>query len=252
MDNSTALATKDSFSVAFTNELNEKSAALPKDFNTAKFVQNAVALLNGNETLQKFVAENGTAQVKLGLMRGALLNLEFMNKECYLVPYGKQLNFMIDYRGAEKLAKKYSIRPIKEIYAKLVREGDEFEEKIVNGEPTIDFKPIPFNNNPIIGAFAVCLFKDGGMTYDTMNKAELDTCKSKSRSANGMAWKDFANEMYKKTVLHRLCKHIELDFDSIEQRQIFDEDVAIETDVKEQVKNEVELNANQTEFIIEQ
>lgn len=81
------------------------------------------------------------SEIMSGLMKGATLGLDFFNKEAYLVPYGSQLNYQTDYRGAKKLAKKYSIRPIRDIYAKLVREGDEFEEVIENGEQGINFKP---------------------------------------------------------------------------------------------------------------
>lgn len=42
--------------------------------------------------------------------------------------------------------KQYSVRPIKDIYAKVVREGDEFEEIIEKGIPTINFRPKPFSN----------------------------------------------------------------------------------------------------------
>jgi recombination protein RecT len=110
------------FSVALTEKLNSVAEALPKDFNKARFVQNALALVNDNPQLQKY----SKAQLMSGLMKGAYLGLDFYSKECYLVPYGNQLNYQTDYRGAKKLAKKYSIRPIKDIYAKLVREGDDF------------------------------------------------------------------------------------------------------------------------------
>lgn len=237
------------FSMALTTSLNDVSEALPKDFNKARFVQNAVALLNDNEQLQKFAKENGTTQIKAGMLKGAYLGLDFMSKEAYLVPYGKTLNFMIDYRGNIKLCKKYSIRPIKDIYAKLVREGDDFSEEIVNGVPSISFKPKPFNNGKIIGAFAVCIYQDGGVAYDTMSKEELDVTRSKSRASNAMAWKDFEGEMYRKTILHRLCKHIEIDFDSPEQRTLFDDEVAISSNPKETLESDVAQNANQETFI---
>lgn len=237
----------ENFSLALTTSLDEVSEALPKDFNKARFVQNAVALLNDNDQLKKFAMENGTSQIKAGMLKGAYLGLDFMSKEAYLIPYGKQLNFMLDYRGSVKLSKKYSMRPIKDIYAKLVREGDEFEEKIVNGEPSIDFKPKAFNDGKIIGAFAVCLYKDGGMIYDTMSLDDLENTRKSSKSSNSPAWKNFTGEMYKKTVLHRLCKHIELDFDSPEQYQYFNEDMEIAT-TEEQVANEIKENANKVEF----
>ena len=115
------VAQKETFSVALTTQLDSISDALPTDFNKARFVQNAVALLNDAPDLQKY----GKQQIMLGLMRGAILGLEFYNKECFLVPYGSKLQYQTSYTGSVKLAKKYSIRPIKDIYAKLVREGDE-------------------------------------------------------------------------------------------------------------------------------
>jgi hypothetical protein len=55
--------------------------------------------------------------------------------------------------------------------------------------------------------------------------------------------------MYKKTVLHRLCKHIELEFDNPEQTTLFREDVEIETDTQKLVENEIEVFGNSEDFI---
>ena len=100
MAESTAISLKDSL----TTSLMEVKDALPKDFNQTRFIQNALAMLNGNEALVKFAKENknGTTQIKAGLMRAAYLGLDALSKECYLIPYGNTLNFMVDYRGAEK------------------------------------------------------------------------------------------------------------------------------------------------------
>ena len=61
----------ENFSLALTNDLESNKAALPANFNVARFVQNSVALLNNNDTLAKFAKEHGTAQIKAGLMRAA-------------------------------------------------------------------------------------------------------------------------------------------------------------------------------------
>lgn len=238
------------FSTSLTTELENQKAALPKDFNISRFVQNSVALLNGNDTLKEFAKANGMAQIKQGLLRGAYLGLDTLNAECYLVPYGKTLNFMTSYKGMVKLTKKYSQRPIKDIYAKLVREGDLFEESIVDGEPKINFKPQPFNDGKIIGAFAVCLYQDGGMVYDTMSLKDLENTRSASKAQNSPAWKKFTGQMYLKTVLHRLCKHLTIDMDSA-VKAAMDSGLEVETDVKELAKKEIEENANTSELVVE-
>ncbi|MCD7724924.1 MAG: recombinase RecT [Clostridiales bacterium] len=233
------------FSVALADKLDSVQEALPKDFNKARFVQNALALVNDNKDLQKY----GQAQLMSGLLKGAYLGLDFYSKECYLIPYGQQLNYQTDYRGAKKLAKKYSIRPIKDIYAKLIREGDEFEEAVINGEQTFNFKPKFLNDGNIIGAFAVVLYQDGGLSYDVMSLADLENTRKQSKASNSPAWKNFTGEMYKKTVLHRLCKHIELDFENPTQTSLFTAGMEIETDTEKIVEAEIAENANKTEFL---
>ena len=232
------------FSIVLADKLDSVSDALPKDFNKARFVQNALALVNENPNIAKY----GQQKIMAGLLKGAYLGLDFYSKECYLVPYGNDLNYQTDYRGAKKLAKKYSIRPIKDIYAKLVHEGDLFEEKIIGGEQSFDFNPKPFNDGKIIGAFAVVLYTDGGMAYDTMSLADLENTRKASKASNSPAWKNFTGEMYKKTVLHRLCKHIELDFENPTQQNMFLSGMEIETDQQKIAENEIAENANSVDF----
>jgi recombination protein RecT len=202
------------FSLALTEKIDEVTYALPSDFNKDRFVQNALSLINENSNLQNY----SSAQLIAGLMKGAYLGLDFYSKEAYLVPYGRQLNYQTSYLGAKKLAKKYSIRKIKDIGSKIVREGDHFEETNEGGNSSYIFKPKPFNNGKIIGAFAYVVYEDGGITLDTMSIEELETTRNKSKMSKVGAWKDFTSEMYRKTVLHRLCKHIELDFENPEQQ----------------------------------
>ena len=241
----TAVATKDTFSVALTNELESQKAALPADFNIPRFVQNSIALLNGNDTLADFAKKHGTAQIKQGLLRGAYLGLDALNSEMYLVPYGSQLNFMPSYKGMTKLAQKYSTRPIKSIYAKVVRDGDTFEEVIERGEPSINFKAVPFNSKPIIGVFAVCQYADGGLIYEVMSREDVEQCRKSSKAKNSPAWNNFWSEMAKKTVLRRLAKSISIDMDA-RVADAFNAGLEIETDPVEQAKNEIaEAQANQ-------
>lgn len=198
----------------------KQAEALPKGFNTKRFIQNCMSVLQeGTVDYSKCSPDS----VKRTLIKGAYLGLDFFSKECYAIPYGGTCTFQTDYKGEKKLAKKYSIRPILDIYAKVVHEGDFFEEKIINGKQTIDFIPKSFNDGEIIGAFAVVVYRDGGMDYEVMSKADIENSRKKSKMQNGMSWKDFYGEMCKKTVLRRLCKHIELDFETVEMAETFTE-----------------------------
>lgn len=247
MPNEVATTSKQEFSVTLTEKLNSVSEALPKDFNKSRFVQNTLSLLNDNPDLAKY----GQAQLVSGLMKGAYLGLDFFSKESYLVPYGSKLNYQTSYKGAQKLVKKYSIRPVKDIYAKLVREGDLFEEEIKDGEPNFTFKPKAFNDGTIIGAFAVVLFADGGMQYEVMSLKELENTRKQSKAQNSPAWKNFTGEMYRKTVIHRLCKHIEIDFENPTQQSAFLAGMEIETDPVKLRDNDISEVETDEEFIID-
>lgn len=224
--------------------LNDVEEALPANFNKQRFVQEAVALMNDNEQLAKFAKQNGTGLIKLGMLKAAYMGLSFASKEAYLIPYGSKLEFQTDYKGERKLAKKYSARPIKEIYAKLVREGDDFNMDIIDGRQTVSYKPVVFNNKPILGAFAICEYEDGGLLVETMSKDEIDMVRSKSRSQNGAAWKDFYGEMAKKSVLRRLTKGIDYNWESAYQVNAYESSYAEEYAQDEPDLSDPFANAN--------
>lgn len=203
-----------------TDKLVSVENALPKDFNRERFVQNCIAVMNQNPEFAKV----NPAQVVQGLLKGAYLGLDFLNRECYLIKYANDVQFQTDYKGEVKFAKKYSIRPILDIYAKVVRQGDEFVEEIVDGQPKITFRPKPFNTEDIAGAFAVCLFKDGGMIYETMSMSDITSVRNNySKASQSKAWKNSLDEMSKKVVLRRLCKHIPTDFESVEAQNAWED-----------------------------
>lgn len=203
--------------------------ALPSDFNKARFVQNTVALVAENEELSRM------PQAKLVpvLLKGAYLGLDFFNKECYAMPYGQQLQFTPSYKGMVKLAKTYSKRPMTDVYAHVVRDGDEFESGMEDGHEYVRFKPKPFNDGAIVGAFAVAQFADGGIKVEVMNKSQLDAAKRMSKAQSGTAWKFFADQMYQKVVIRRLCKNIDLDMENVQQAKLMQEEEPQEVEVTE-------------------
>lgn len=238
---------KQSFSIVLSEKLDEISDALPKDFNKTRFVQNALALVNEKATeLSKY----SQAQIMQGLMRASYLDLDFQSKECYLIPYGSQLNYQTSYKGDMKLVKKYSRRPVLDIQSELIRKGDVFKKYNNNGDVSFTFEQAFPLGKEVVGAFAYIKYADGGTRLDVMSLEELETTRKQSKMANGGAWKNFTGEMYRKVVLRRLCKYIDLDFENAYQRTEFDSLMEIETDTKKIVENEIANEANKTEFQI--
>lgn len=242
------------FSVELSEKLDSVKDTLPKGFNQPRFVQNAMSVLNEKPEL----AEVGKAKLFAGLLKGASLGLDFYNKQCYLIPRTdksgvKHLDFQLDYKGCTTLCKKYSIRPLVDIHAQVVREGDSFQLKVDGNDTKVLHTSNPFDGGKVIGAYAVAQFKDGGSQVEVMTLDEINMARSKSKT-RGQVWNEWFNEMAKKTVIHRLAKHIDIDFENAIQQNLFNDDCAIETDVKEQTKKdieEVEVVAFNTEVIDE-
>lgn len=206
--------------------LQKKQAALPKSLNKERFEINCVQMLQDAmrdyKTRQRWIECDRTT-VAMTLAKAAFLDLDFFNGEAYAIPYGKDVQFQTDYKGEIKLIKKYSRNPIRDVYAKLVRNGDFFEVGIEDGIQHLIYKPDPFSKEAIIGAFAVIYYKDGSMIYDTMGVDEIEHIRhTYSKAENSPAWKNSYGEMCKKTVLRRICKLVDLDFNAEQTRAFHD------------------------------
>ncbi|GAB6926036.1 recombinase RecT [Paenibacillus sp. JCM 10914] len=228
---------------ALDRELDAKHDALPSGFKKTRFSENCRAYVKDYKDLQKYDAE----EVASVLFKGAVLGLDFLAKECHVITEGSALRFQTDYKGEMTLVKKYSVRPILDIYAKNVREGDDFREEISGGKPLIHFNPRAFNNSKITGSFAVALFTDGGMVYETMPAEEIESIREHyGKNPGSDTWEKSQGEMYKRTVLRRLCKTIEIDFDA-EQSLAYEAGSSFEFDREQQPKKRSPFNPPEVE-----
>lgn len=217
---------------ALMKQIAEKVGAMPEGFNKDRFILNCITLIRDmlkdkkkRENLDGISADS----IALCMIKGAFLGLDFLSGECYAIPYNKEMNFQTDYKGEIKICKKHSIQPIKDIFAKIVREGDLYDEGVEDGKQKLVFRPLPFNNGKIIGAFAIVTYTDGSMLYESMSTEEIEEVRQNySKAKDSDAWKKSSGEMYRKTVIRRLSKYIEKDFDKVEQLMAYDEGGGVE------------------------
>ena len=128
---------------------------------------------------------------------------------CYLIPYGKNVNLIIGYRGMIDLARRSG--QIISIEARAVYREDEFSYSF-GLNPDLKHTPAA-NPSEDRGApiyfYAVARLVGGGVQWDVMSIGEvceiMDNTQSKGKSG---PWKSHFAEMGKKTVVRRLFKFL--------------------------------------------
>lgn len=179
--------------------------------------------------------------------------------QCSFIPYGKELQLIREYPGSIMVAKREDIR-IKDIRARVVREGEPFEMDIVNGlmmikrhQPTIESW-----NNQIIAAYAVAVNNEEKVIdmdlmswNDMLNTWRQTNLKIKGEPvvrhdgslhpASNHA--KYTERMARKTVIQRLCRAI---IKSSPNKQLQESAERSDEEIprEESFQREIENNAN--------
>lgn len=121
----------------------------------------------------------------------------------YLIPYGTDCTLQYSYRGLcdmairEKIATRFA--------SDVVRKNDLFVWR--NGE-LVDHTPAGWDNEErgdIVGVWVRAYLPNGDHSDMRMSKADVEKIRAKSQNPNGV-WKEWYEEMMKKSCLKRLFK----------------------------------------------
>lgn len=151
------------------------------------------------------------------------LGLNPLKGQCYLIPYGNQLQLQMDYSGAIMVAKREDKR-IHNINSKVVRDGDVFDINTINGVYHFSHKPtLQSLNGEIVAAYAVAVDAEGNvidsdiMTMDDIKTTWKNTntrhkgepvVRSDGSIHPGSNHGKWPEKMTTKTVIKRLCTGI--------------------------------------------
>jgi len=131
----------------------------------------------------------------------------------FLIPYGKQATLQIGYRGFAELA--YRSGQVRIIKAGVVRDGDEVTFSIGTGEHAF-VRHVPKlgkgrSEREVMGAWAAVEMMNGSTTVEVMDADELAKVERQANASKASpAWKNWGDEMRKKSVLKRLLKVLQI------------------------------------------
>lgn len=138
----------------------------------------------------------------LSLMNITALGLTPDGRNCHLIPYGKECQVIVDYKGLVAVAKRDG--DIANVYAELVCENDDFEYNM--GKVTkhiIDFKS---DRGKPYAVYSHATYKNGLEDYEVMQQKDVMAIKKRSKAGSSGPWVTDEYEMWKKTVIRRHSK----------------------------------------------
>lgn len=180
--------------------------ALPRHMTPDRLLRIALTEIRRQPKLAECSSSSLLAAIfscaQLGLEPGGALG------HAYLVPYGREVQFVMGYRGMIDIARRSGL--MKSISAHAVYEGDQFDCAL---GLTTTLKHQPDWENPnradpskLKFVYAVAHLADGGTQFEVMSRAEIDLIRKRSKSGSSGPWASDYAAMAQKTVVRRLFK----------------------------------------------
>lgn len=173
----------------------------------AKESQFAIQLFQKNDFLAKTAINNpSSAQNAIINVAAIGISLNPASKLAYLVPRDGMVCLDISYMGLLHIAQAAGV--IKWGQCKLVHANDTYEPVGLDRAPLHKYNAFakPEDRGPVVGGYCTVKTADGDYLTEEMSLAEIQATAATSKAANG-PWKNFWNEMARKTIVKRASKY---------------------------------------------
>lgn len=185
----------------------EFKAALPPQIPVDRFIRTTITAVQMNPDL----LDVDRRSLLAGCMRAAQDGLLVDGREAALVIFKSKAGPMAQYMPmlAGILKKLRNSGELASIAAHVVYQHDHFEYELGDEERIVHKPFLSKDRGPMIAAYAIARTTDGSVWREVMSAAEIEAVRNVSRSKEYGPWSGpFASEMWRKTVLRRLCKRL--------------------------------------------
>lgn len=177
----------------------EIQRALPNGMNADRIARLALTCIRKEPKLQKC----DTLSFAGALLTASALGLEpGVNGEAYLVPYGRECQFIIGYQGMVKLFWQHPLA--QDISAHAVHEADEFDYNY-GLDPRLHHKPARGDRGPVTEYYAIAHLTTGARPFLVLSPDQVKALRGGKTGSSGniadpMKW------MERKTAIRQLLK----------------------------------------------
>lgn len=184
-----------------------------------------------------------------GVMMAAQLGLRIDPTlgQAYLVPYGKEAQFILGYRGMLALIRNSG--EVSNIMAYPVYQNDHFvlqyglEEKLDHTPWHCREDKAQTKGGEFRGAYCVARLKDGGSAHLYMPKADIDAHRKRSKASGSGPWVTDYEAMALKTVVRGISKWLPMSID--DYRKISANDETVKTELAPDMSEVTDITADQ-------
>lgn len=220
--------------------IERKELALPSNVKTEAFKNAAIVAVQDNPQILQCDQQSVFKSIRTLAAAGLVPD----GREAALVPFNtrvdgqfvKKCQAMPMVAGLVKMARRSG--DVADIRAHIVYQNEVDQGRfkyVVGDEEKLEHDPILFGDKgESVGAYAIARLKDGSLIREFMDAHEIDRIRrsgSSQRSKGKVSdtpvgiWRDHAGEMWKKTVIRRLCKRLDLSAEDM-RRMMVDQDEA--------------------------
>lgn len=175
--------------------------ALPQHMTPDRFLRVATTMLLRVPKL----ADCSQESFMKAMLDCSSLGLEPDGRRCHLIPYGKEVQLIVDWKGLVELAKRSG--EVIAWKAETVKEQDQFSWH--NGEinHSINWRA---DRGKLEAVYSVVKLASGEIDTEVMTLAEVEAIRKRSKASGSGPWVTDFEEMAKKTVIRRHSKRLTL------------------------------------------
>lgn len=178
--------------------------ALPKQMDSDRFARIVMTTLRRTPKLMECDPQSLMAacmlSAQLGLEPGPL-------GHAWLIPYKREVTFVLGYRGIIELARRSG--EIVSIEAREVREADEFE--FAYGlDARLHHVPALGDRGKPLYYWGLAKFKDGGHYFEVLSMDDIERHRASSAAKNSGPWVDHYSAMARKTCIRSMAPYLPL------------------------------------------
>lgn len=180
---------------------NQIARALPSHCTPDRFLRVATTMLLRVPKLAQCSKES----FMKAMLDCSSLGLEPDGRRCHLIPYGSEVQLIVDWKGLVELAKRSG--EVVSWKAETVKERDEFAWEAGEITHKINWRE---DRGKLQAVYSIVKLQSGEIDTEVMTLAEVEAIRKRSKASGSGPWVTDFEEMAKKTVIRRHSKRLTL------------------------------------------